>query len=89
MNAIEYVIMPKYENTIKYIISELDENEREDFYRLKKVQNKKSKDRTEKEAMMKAKVLENEANGVYDDYDENEEPRNLLESSYDPDILFN
>lgn len=89
VNAIEYVIMPKYENTINYIISELDENEREDFYRLKKVQNKKSKDRAEKEAMMKAKVLENEANGVYDDYDENEEPRNLLESSYDPDILFN
>ncbi len=33
VNALEFVILPLLENTIKYIISELDEQEREDNYR--------------------------------------------------------
>ncbi|KAJ3124443.1 H(+)-transporting V1 sector ATPase subunit D [Nowakowskiella sp. JEL0407] len=41
VNAIEHVIIPKIENTIKWITSELDEQDREEFFRLKKVQNKK------------------------------------------------
>ncbi|KAL1919849.1 uncharacterized protein VTP21DRAFT_1780 [Calcarisporiella thermophila] len=44
VNAIEHVIIPKYENTIQYIISELDEQDREEFFRLKKVQSKKKRD---------------------------------------------
>ncbi|MEM2760298.1 MAG: V-type ATP synthase subunit D [Nitrososphaerales archaeon] len=37
INALEYVIMPQYENSIRFITSTLEEREREEFVRLKKV----------------------------------------------------
>ncbi|CAK5277384.1 unnamed protein product, partial [Mycena citricolor] len=47
VNAIEHVVIPRLENTIKYIMSELDEMDREEFFRLKKVQGKKKRDKAE------------------------------------------
>ena len=37
LNALDYVIMPGYNESIKYISSKLEEREREDFSRLKHV----------------------------------------------------
>jgi V-type H+-transporting ATPase subunit D len=41
VNALENVTVPTIEGTLAYIEKELDELEREDFTRLKKVQEKK------------------------------------------------
>lgn len=41
VNALEFNIIPHLENTVGYINSELDEQDREDFFRLKKIQNLK------------------------------------------------
>jgi V-type H+-transporting ATPase subunit D len=64
VNALEHILIPRTENTIKYINSELDELDREEFYRLKKVQGKKKRDAATAEAETKEKVRELEQEGV-------------------------
>lgn len=44
VNALDCVVVPRLANTVAYINSELDEGEREEFFRLKRSQNKKKKD---------------------------------------------
>ena len=41
VNALDNVVVPRLENTVQYVKQELDELEREDFTRLKKVVEKK------------------------------------------------
>ncbi|KAH8742128.1 hypothetical protein FG386_003455 [Cryptosporidium ryanae] len=41
VNALQNVVLPKLEDGISYILKELDEIEREEFFRLKKIQEKK------------------------------------------------
>ncbi|CCG82656.1 V-type proton ATPase subunit D [Taphrina deformans PYCC 5710] len=66
VNAIEHVIIPKAENTIKYIQQELEELDREDFVRLKKVQSKKQQHKEEEEAASKARGETEDGKGGFE-----------------------
>ena len=67
------VVIPKMKNTISYIDLELEEISKEEFYRLKKIQGKKSKDRKAKEAELKAKLGEEAAKEMMDKLDHQSE----------------
>jgi len=80
VNALEYVVVPRLEDDVKYITTELDELEREEFVRLKKVQSYKKK-KIEEEALEEAKRAA--AGGG-----KASEAPSLIATSKDPDDLF-
>jgi len=76
VNALEYVVMPHIEGIISYIKSEMDEMEREEFFRVKKVVEKK-KQKIELEKLLTERAEAEAAAAV---------PSAL--GGRDPDLLF-
>merc|ERR1712113_401232 len=86
VNALEYVLIPRIEDILAYITQEMDEQAREEFFRVKKVVEKKKvkleKERLEKEleASAKGQILP-QANASID-------APSALDGKADKDIIF-
>lgn len=91
VNALEFVVIPKIEETIKWIEGELDELDREDFYRMKCVQDKKKEAKEKEEAEKKEKMakmgiaMEERKEEENDIFQENDQ---IIEDEDEGDVIF-
>merc|ERR1711972_1176663 len=83
VNALEYVLIPRIEDTIAYIIQEIDEQSREEFFRVKKVvEKKKAKLAREKMEWDKAAAAGGKATGEAID------APSVFDGKKDSDLIF-
>lgn len=54
VNALQYIFIPEYEETVRFIVSSLEEREREDTFRLKLLKNRSEKSKPAEEASLQS-----------------------------------
>lgn len=80
VNALEHIVIPRFQDIYRYIDQELDEQAKEDFYRLKKVLDNKRR-LIQEEEETKKKIM------ATTEIDLDEKTQNLLEE-FDEDVIF-